>query len=166
MDDRYYMNEAIKEAKKSVETGDFPIGTVIILNGEIIARGRNQTYSLKDRLAHAEILALMEGREVLEDNRGRAKLYSTYEPCPMCLGASLLYIINQIITGINVDRSGAVNLVEHFPDIFKQDRYVINFKSGILARECLEVFMKGRPTQTLIREGLIDMEEVDRILRS
>jgi len=163
MNDEDYMREAILEAEKSIKSGDFPIGCVIVLNGNIIARGRNKYFSSKSRLAHAEMLAINSCRETIYNSPGEVKLYTTYEPCPMCLGGILLNRIGYVVSGIDVDRSGAMSLIKNLPPLFQQNRYHIEHKAGILEKECLEVFMKGKPTKTLIKEGLVNMVEVERI---
>jgi tRNA(adenine34) deaminase len=84
----YYMNEAIKEAKKAFEEGEIPVGAVMVAENRIIARGYNQTEKLNDPTAHAEMLAITAaanylGTKYLND----CSLYVTLEPCAMCAGA-------------------------------------------------------------------------------
>ncbi len=155
MDDELYMREALKEAEQVREAGDWPIGCVIVLDGGIIARARNKVYSTKDKLAHAELLALKQAQDTLMKSQGKATLYTTYEPCPMCFGASILSRIGRVVCGIDLDQSGAMHFRDNLPLLFKQDKFAVDFTTGLLADECHEVFMAGKPTKKLLKEGLL-----------
>lgn len=155
MTDEQYMSEALKEAKKALKKGNWPIGCVIMLNGKIISRGHNQVYSSSNKLSHAEINALEKVQTLLLNNPNKAILYTTYEPCPMCFGACVLSRIKKVVCGIDLDRSGAMYFKEHLPLLFKQDKFQIDVKRGVLAKECQEIFLKGKPTKKLIKGGLL-----------
>lgn len=165
MTDELFMQEALEEAITSQQNGDWPIGCVVVLNDQIIARTHNQVYSTKDKLAHAEMLALREVQSLLRDHPGEATLYTTYEPCPMCFGAAILSRIKRVVCGIDLDNSGAMHFRENLPLLFKQDKFKIEFTTGILADECYEVFIKGEPTKKLLDDGLIrkrsELEEMN-----
>lgn len=82
------MKEAIKEARKSFEEGEVPIGAVIVVDGKIIARGRNKREKSQFATAHAEIIAIEKACKKLKSWRiENATIYVTLEPCPMCAGA-------------------------------------------------------------------------------
>lgn len=82
------MIEAIKEARKSFEEGEVPIGAVIVVDGEIIARGRNMRERKQSATCHAEIIAIEKACKKLKSWRiENATIYVTLEPCPMCAGA-------------------------------------------------------------------------------
>lgn len=153
--DTHYMREALKEARIALKEKNWPIGCVIVLDETIISRAHGQSYSTRDKLAHAEMLALRKAQGVLYNNPGAATLYTTYEPCPMCFGASVLSRIRRVVCGIDLDRSGAMYLKGNMPLLFKQDKFRIELTRGILADECYDVFIKGEPTKKLIRLGLI-----------
>jgi len=155
MDDTDYMKEAVKEAEIALKEGNWPIGCVIVLDGKIISRSHNQVYSKKDKLAHAEMLALKLASDVLNKNHNKATLYTTYEPCPMCFGASILSRIKKVVCGIDLDHSGAMYFRNNLPLLFKQNKFSVEFQNGILADECYNVFIQGEPTKGLIKEGLI-----------
>lgn len=165
MDDEYFMKEALKEAEIALKEGNWPIGCVIVLNGKIIAHAHNQVYSKKDKLAHAEMLSIKQVQDILRENQDKATLYTTYEPCPMCFGAIILNRIKRVVSGIDLDNSGAMYFRENLPLLFKQNKFSVEFTNGILADECHEVFIKGKPTKKLIKEGLIrksyDAEKLD-----
>jgi tRNA(adenine34) deaminase len=155
MDDSDFMKEALKEAEIALKEGNWPIGCVIVLDGRIIARAHNQVYSNKDKLAHAEMLALKQAQDILGKNHKKATLYTTYEPCPMCFGASVLSRIKRVVSGIDLDNSGSMYFRENLPLLFKQDKFSVEFASEVLADECYKIFMAGEPTNKLIKEGLI-----------
>ncbi|MDD5340857.1 MAG: nucleoside deaminase [Patescibacteria group bacterium] len=155
MDDENFMEEALKEAKVALSEGNWPIGCVIVLDGKIISRAHNQVYSKKDKLAHAEMIALQQVKEILHENKGKAILYTTYEPCPMCFGASVLNRIKKVVCGIDLDNSGAMYFRDNLPLLFKQEKFSLEFKTGVLAKKCHEVFIQGEPTKKLIANDLI-----------
>lgn len=155
MNDEYFMGEALKEAKIAAKEGNWPIGYVIVLEDRIISHTRNQVYSSKDKLAHAEMLALRKVQGILQENSRKATLYTTYEPCPMCFGASILTKVKRVVCGIDLDKSGAMYFKDNLPLLFKQDKFAIEFASGVLAKECYDVFISGEPTKKLIKEGLL-----------
>lgn len=86
--DAYFMEQALKEAQVAFDKGEVPVGAVVVVNKKIIARAHNQTETLQDVTAHAEILAITSaanylGGKYLTD----CTLYVTLEPCVMCAGA-------------------------------------------------------------------------------
>jgi len=155
MDDEYFMNEALNEAQIALHNRDWPIGCVIVLDGKIIARSRNQVHSKKDRLAHAEIIALDQTKELLRKYPNEAILYSTYEPCPMCFGAAILSRIKRVVCGVDLDQSGAMYFRNQLPLLFKQDKFSLDFVPGVLAKNCREIFLKSELAKDLIKEGRI-----------
>src|SRR5215468_9590014 len=97
------IHEAIRLARQSIESGGSPFGAVIAKDGEIVASARNQALQSHDPTAHAEILAIREassklGRRHLTD----CVLYSSSEPCPMCLGACYWAKIPEVFYGASV----------------------------------------------------------------
>ena len=94
----YYMNEALKLANLAFDEGEIPVGAVVVCNGQIVAKGYNQTEKLQDVTAHAEMLAITAasqklGAKYLKD----CTLYVTLEPCVMCAGALYWGQIGKII---------------------------------------------------------------------
>jgi tRNA(adenine34) deaminase len=155
MKDKDYMSIALEEAKKALDEGNWPIGCVIELNGEIIARTHNQVYTTRNKLYHAEMLALEEVQLKLQDNRKKATLYTTYEPCPMCFGGIIVSRIKRVVCGVDLDNSGAMYLRKHLPKIFKKKNFSVKFSQGIMVEECAEVFMQSPRAIELDREGLL-----------
>jgi len=87
-DDIYFLKLAIELAKENVKNGGGPFGAVIVKDGQIIAKGTNRVTSHNDPTAHAEIVAIRQACEKLNDFQlTDCIIYSSCEPCPMCLGA-------------------------------------------------------------------------------
>lgn len=106
MTDEQYMRQAIKEAQKAFDKDEVPVGAVLVMNHQIIARAHNQVELLNDSTAHAEILALTTaynflGSKYLPD----ATLYITVEPCLMCSGALYWSKIGRIVFGAADDKN-------------------------------------------------------------
>lgn len=106
--DELFMKEALKEARKAFEADEVPVGSVLVLNGKVIARGHNQVELLQDATAHAEMLCLTAGAEFLHNWRlTDTVLYCTLEPCCMCAGALLNARIKRLVWGAPDLRVGA-----------------------------------------------------------
>ena len=96
-----FMQAAVEEARKGLATGGIPIGSVLVIDGEIVGRGHNRRVQQGSVIRHAEMDCLEEcGRLPAADYR-RATLYSTLSPCDMCSGAVLLYGIPRVVVGEN-----------------------------------------------------------------
>ena len=111
-DDAYFMNEAIKEAEKSLAEGGLPIGAVLVKDGEIISRGHNRLIQNDSVILHAEMDALENAGRLDYEDYVRCTLYTTLSPCPMCSGAVILYNISRVVIGENTTLMGAENLLE------------------------------------------------------
>jgi len=105
--DRYFMNEALKEAEKAMEKDEVPVGAVIVSNNMVIARAHNLTETLNDTTAHAEMQAFTSatnylGGKYLND----CALFVTLEPCVMCAGAAYWSRIGKIVWGATDEKRG------------------------------------------------------------
>lgn len=100
MDDRDFMREAIRMARANVAEGGGPFGAVVVKDGKIVGRGVNRVTASCDPTAHAEVCALRDAARTLGDfNLGGAAVYTTCEPCPMCLGAIYWARVSKIFYG-------------------------------------------------------------------
>lgn len=106
-----YMQAAIDEARKGLAEGGIPIGSVLVLDGEIIGRGHNRRVQNGSAILHAEMDALENAGRLSARDYQRAILYSTLSPCDMCSGTALLYKIPRIIVGENVTFQGPEDYV-------------------------------------------------------
>ncbi len=96
-----FMQAAIDEARKGLQAGGIPIGSVLVLDGQIVGRGHNQRVQRGSAVLHAEMDCIENaGRLTARDYR-RAVLYSTLSPCDMCSGTALLYKIPRVVIGEN-----------------------------------------------------------------
>jgi tRNA(adenine34) deaminase len=103
-----FLEEALKHAHVAADKGEVPVGAVIVCNNEIIASGYNLKETLNDCTAHAELLAIKQAQSVLGNWRlTRCILYSTLEPCPMCMGAILHARIDKVVFGAKDLKWGA-----------------------------------------------------------
>jgi len=129
-DDTYFMKKAYQEAEIAFDKGEIPVGAVIVLNNQIIARAHNLTETLNDVTAHAEMQAFTAaanflGGKYLKD----CILYVTLEPCQMCAGASYWSQIQRIVYGASEPKRGFVNLGSQLHPKTK-------VTSGILENDC------------------------------
>ncbi|HEX6246949.1 MAG TPA: tRNA adenosine(34) deaminase TadA [Nocardioidaceae bacterium] len=104
------MREALDEARRAPETGDVPIGAVVLdSQGTVIGRGRNEREAVGDPTAHAEILALREAAKARGEWRLEGcTLVVTLEPCTMCAGAAVLARVRRVVFGAYDEKAGAV----------------------------------------------------------
>lgn len=111
--DEYFMHEALKEAHKAFDTGEVPVGAVVVSQNKIIARAHNQTERLTDATAHAEMLAVTSAANYLGSKYlNECTLYVTLEPCQMCAGAlhwvqlmKLVYGASDVQRGYSLSKS-------------------------------------------------------------
>lgn len=110
-DDAYFMKKALQEAQTAFDKGEVPVGAVIVLKNQIIARAHNLTETLNDVTAHAEMQAFTAAADFLGGKYLKGcTLYVTLEPCQMCAGASAWAQIDKIVYGASDPQRGFVNL--------------------------------------------------------
>lgn len=96
-----FMLAAIEQAEKSLAEGGIPIGSVLVINGEIVSRGHNQRVQKGSCVLHAEMDCLENAGRLTAKDYQQAVLYSTLSPCDMCSGTVLLYGIPKVVVGEN-----------------------------------------------------------------
>jgi len=96
-----FMKAAIDEAKKGLDEGGIPIGSVIVYDGKIIGRGHNRRVQKGSVILHGEMDALENARRQSASVYQKCTLYTTLSPCPMCSGAIILYGIPRVVIGEN-----------------------------------------------------------------
>lgn len=105
--DEYFMQEALKEARKALEIGEVPVGAVVVSKNKIIARAHNQTEKLTDSTAHAEMLAITSATNYLGSKYlTECTLYVTLEPCVMCAGALHWTQLQKLVFGASDPQRG------------------------------------------------------------
>ena len=104
-----YMRAALEQARLAIDAGEVPIGAVVVIDGQIVARAFNQPIRAVDPTAHAEVLALRAAAQQAGNYRlTGAMLYVTVEPCLMCVGALVHARIKEVVFGAVEPRSGAL----------------------------------------------------------
>ncbi len=96
-----FMQAAIEEAKKGLSEGGIPIGSVLVIDGNIVGRGHNRRVQNGSPILHAEMDCFENAGRLSAKEYQRSILYSTLSPCDMCSGTALLYKIPKIIIGEN-----------------------------------------------------------------
>src|SRR5258708_40139520 len=99
IDPSRFLRAAIDEARKGLDEGGIPIGSVLVIDGQIVGRGHNRRVQAGSAILHAEMDCLESSRRLRADKDRRSILYSTLSPCDMCSGAALLYKIPPIVIG-------------------------------------------------------------------
>ena len=137
--DAHVMQEALKVARRAKEAGEVPIGCVIIHNSRIIGRAHNQTVQLHDPTAHAEMIAITQAAEFLQNERlTDAILYVTAEPCPMCAGAIVLARIKRVVFGTEDSKWGAAGSLYNILNDSRLN-HSCEVTGGVLKEECSEL---------------------------
>ncbi len=140
--DVVFMREALKEARKAFDEDEVPVGAVLVVDGRIVSRGRNQVELLSDATAHAEMICLSAGAAQAANWRlGNATLYCTLEPCSMCAGAMFLSRLKRLVWAAPDLRVGANG---SWIDLFLQKHpiHTVEVVSGILQEEAADL-MRG-----------------------
>ncbi len=134
--DEIFMREALSLAQQAWAEGEVPVGAVVVKDGVIIGRGFNRPISGRDPSAHAEIQALRDAAQSLDNYRlPGCSLYVTLEPCIMCAGAIMHARIARVVYGARDAKTGAHGSVVN---LFAEPR--LNFhaqiEGGVLAQDC------------------------------
>jgi tRNA(adenine34) deaminase len=137
--DEQFMREALRLAQQAGESGEVPVGAVVVRNGEIAGRGWNSPIARNDPTAHAEILALREAAARLANYRLEgATLYCTLEPCVMCAGALVAARVQRLVFGGRDLRFGGIRSKFQAADSDLLNHRV-QIVEGVLAVECVEL---------------------------
>ncbi|MXN88281.1 tRNA adenosine(34) deaminase TadA [Pasteurella canis] len=149
--DEKWMKYALTLADKAEALGEIPVGAVLLDDeGNIIGEGWNLSIINSDPTAHAEIIALRQAGQKLQNYRLlNTTLYVTLEPCTMCAGAILHSRIKRLVFGASDYKTGAVGSRFHFFDDYKMN-HCVEITSGVLQEECsqkLSAFFQKRREQ-------------------
>ena len=130
-----FMQLALAQAAEAAQSGEVPVGAVIVQAGKVIATGRNSPIAGHDPTAHAEIIALRAAANMLSNYRlPDCSLYVTLEPCAMCSGAMLHARLKRVVFGASDAKTGAagsvINLFDH-----PQLNHQTTLQGGVLANE-------------------------------
>ena len=113
------MDEALAEAEKSLDVDEFPVGAVVVLGDDVLVRAHWTGVAQRRLLDHAEILALMEAERSGKISRRREReaaiLYTTLEPCALCMAAAMSFLLGRIVFALEAPVDGGTNL----PDVWQ-----------------------------------------------
>ena len=135
----FFMSEALKEAEKSLDKAEIPIGCVIVKDGEVIGRGYNAREELNQAIMHAEVMAIQEANRTVGNWRLLdCTLFVTIEPCVMCSGAIGLARIPKVIYGASNQKFGGAGSLY---DILRDERlnHRVEVETGVMEEECAKI---------------------------
>jgi len=140
--DEFFMQEAIKEAKKGQDKEEVPVGAVIVLENKVIAKSHNQVEMLNDATAHAEMIAITQAESYVKNWRLEGTtMYVTKEPCFMCAGALVQTRVSRLIYGVRDVKAGgagsALNLVQD-PKL----NHWVEVIAGVKEEECKRILQE------------------------
>ena len=137
-----FMQAALAEAELAGQAGELPIGAVVVVAGEIVARGRARHQERQTQLAHAEMNALLAGGEPLWRDYRRAVLFTTVEPCPMCLGALVMADVPHLVYALHDRVVMSEKTLAANPYV---RRHLKTYHGGVLAAEAIAVMREYAP---------------------
>lgn len=146
-DDQYWMQQALSLAQKAASEDEVPVGALIVKDNQLISEGWNQPIQKHDPSAHAEMVALRNAGEVLNNYRlTGTTLYVTLEPCSMCVGAMIHARVKRLVFGAYDTKTGAAgSAIDLIHDAIHN--HAIDVAGGVLEEESkllLQDFFKAR----------------------
>jgi len=137
-----WMRDALALARQADAAGEAPVGAIVVIGGDIVGRGANGPVARNDPTAHAEILALREAAQRVENYRLiDATVYCTLEPCAMCAGALVNARVKRLVFGARDLRFGAVRSKFQIADSPLLN-HTVEIIEGVLAVECVELLKR------------------------
>ncbi len=143
--DDTFMREALQEAEAALKRGDRPIGAVIVHNNHVIARASNTFATGKSDIAHAELNAILSCSAYLQQYGHDCFIYTTCEPCVMCLGAIIMANIREIVFGMPDNYIHGRLAINAIPYIKKRVR---RYTGGVLQEACVALFRQFSEEET------------------
>ena len=117
--DETFMAEALSEARRSLDLDEFPVGAVLVLGNDVVARAHWRGAAQRRLLDHPELLALMDaertGKVAGRRERSEATLYTTLEPCALCMAAAMSFLLGRVVFAAEAPVDGGSNL----PDLWR-----------------------------------------------
>ena len=136
------MREALAEAEAAGEAGEYPIGAVVVIDGAVISRGRSRQRERRSQLAHAELEALQNGGELLWTRHDEAMLFTTVEPCTLCLGAAVMADVPHIVFAHPDPAVESALIIERVPYV---GSHIETYTGGVLRDESRALFERYEP---------------------
>ncbi|MCB0105567.1 MAG: nucleoside deaminase [Caldilineaceae bacterium] len=142
MDLEYFMRAALQEAEAAGMANELPIGAVVVIHGEIVSRGRAEHQLRQNQIRHAELNAILAGGPALWSDYEDAILFTTMEPCPMCLGAAVMADIPHIVFAAHDAVVHSRTTVYTNPYI---QRHIQTYCGGVLETETQALIARFNP---------------------
>jgi tRNA(adenine34) deaminase len=164
MNDKFYMNEALKEAQKAFKEDEVPVGAVAVYKNQIIGRGHNRTEHLQDPTAHAEIIAITAAANALGSWRlEEVTVYTTIEPCIMCAGALVLARVKKIVFGARDEKFGGCGSIF---DIVgeKKLNHQVEVVEGVMSQQAaamMKEFFEKKREKTAAKDAAAESQSED-----
>ncbi len=151
MSDEAYMRLAIEKTREGIAAGQSPFGSVIVRDGQVIAATHNTVWRDGDPTAHAEVNCIRQAARELKTIALRGcTLYSTTEPCPMCLAAIHWAKLERVVYGATIADAAAAGFHELYVDakeLANLGRSPLRVEDGLLREECAALFAEWRATE-------------------
>jgi tRNA(adenine34) deaminase len=135
----YYMTLALKEAAKARIAGELPIGCILVGGTKVIGRGQTSPHRKGSIVAHGELMMLLKAKKKIYSCERPLVLYTTLEPCLMCLGAAMQCGVDRIIYGMKCAPDGAISMGTTFT---AGGHKLPPITGGVLEKECVEEFRR------------------------
>ena len=137
--DRHWMEYALDLARRAEREDEVPVGAVVVIDGRAIGEGWNRNITMHDPSAHAEMLALRQAGEALQNHRlSDCTLYATLEPCCMCAGAIIHARLERVVYAAPDPKTGAAgsrfDVLTH-----KSHNHAVEVEHGLLAEKSAEL---------------------------
>lgn len=143
-DHEFFMREALCEAEQAMNEGERPIGAVLVHDGKIVGRGHAQHNARHSEIAHAEMNALLDAEKFIHDHvHGGIILYTTVEPCVMCLGATVMSDLDHVVFALADKNINPAQMLEN-PYV---RRHIKNYVGGVLEAESVALWERARPNE-------------------
>jgi tRNA(adenine34) deaminase len=158
--DKHYMQQALSLARETAAAGEVPIAALVVVGDQVIGRGANRVIRDRDTTAHAEIVALRDAFNTINNYRvPGATVYTTVEPCAMCAGALLHARVSRVVWGAPDLKFGAAGSVIDLFAEKKLNHHARDVRARICEAECAallkEFFTEKRMQQTRDEQGVI-----------
>jgi tRNA(adenine34) deaminase len=136
------MREALAEADAAGRAGEYPIGAVVVLDDRVVGRGRSRQRERRTQLAHAELEALLDAGDAIFERHDDAILFTTVEPCPLCLGAIVMADVPHAVFAHADPAVQSREIIERVPYVRS---HIETYLGGVLRDESRALFERYEP---------------------
>lgn len=137
-----WMRAALAEAEAAGRAREYPIGAVVVLDGKLVGRGRSRQRERRTQLAHAELDALLDAGEQILEHHDDAVLFTTVEPCPLCLGAMVMADVPHVVFAHGDPAVQSHEIVQRIPYVAS---HIETYLGGVLREEARSLFARYEP---------------------